>query len=117
MSPAAYALRVMADPTFGVTVRMFAAEAARSLGLSGGDVEDLRLLATELLGNAVETGGASLELTLSTEAGRWLLRAQGAGSLDTGTEELVDRRAVLTGLARLDVADDGALELRPAETS
>jgi anti-sigma regulatory factor (Ser/Thr protein kinase) len=115
VSLAAYTLRVAADPSLSVTVRMFAAEAARSLGFAEGEVEDLRLLATELLGNAVDTGGASLELTLSAEDGRWCLRARGAGALDVGADHVVDRRDVLTGLARLDVFADGTLELRPAD--
>jgi anti-sigma regulatory factor (Ser/Thr protein kinase) len=112
-----YTLRVVPDPSLSLTVRMFAAEAARNLGLGESDVEDLRLLATELLGNAVETGGASLELTLSTEAGGWCLRALGAGPLDVAAGQVVDRRDVLTGLADVRVTGDGSLELRPADRS
>jgi anti-sigma regulatory factor (Ser/Thr protein kinase) len=110
-----YTLRVVPDPSLSLTVRMFAAEAARNLGLDEGEVEDLRLLATELLGNAVETGGASLELTLSTEAGGWCLRALGAGPLDVAAGQVVDRRDVLTGLADVRVTADGSLELRPTD--
>ena len=117
MSADAYTLTVVPDPSLSMTVRMFAAEAARNLGLDEGDVEDLRLLATELLGNAVETGGASLELTLSSEAGGWCLRAIGAGPLDVAAGHVVDRRDVLTGLADVRVTADGSLELRATERS
>ncbi|MGZ4149785.1 MAG: hypothetical protein ACXVQJ_07085 [Actinomycetota bacterium] len=115
MSAGPYTLAVVPDPSLSLTVRMFAAEAARNLGLDEGDVEDLRLLATELLGNAVETGGASLQLTLIMEAGRWCLRALGAGPLDAAAGQVVDRRDVLTGLADVRVAGDGSVELRPTE--
>jgi anti-sigma regulatory factor (Ser/Thr protein kinase) len=91
---------------------MFAAEAARTLGLDDDDVEDLRLLVTELLGNAVDTGGTSLELTLSADDGGWRLRALGAGPLDAARDQVVDRHDVLTGLADIQVAGDGSIELR-----
>jgi hypothetical protein len=78
---------------------MFAAEAARTLGLDDDDVEDLRLLVTELLGIAVDTGGTSLELTLSADDGGRRLRALGAEPLDAARDQVVDRHDVLTGLA------------------
>ena len=113
MSADAYTLRVAPDPALSLTVRMFAAEAARNLGLDDADVEDLRLLATELLGNAVDTAADSLELTLSAEDGRWRLLAVGAGPLDAAAGQVVDRRDVLTGLADVQVGADGSVELRP----
>lgn len=96
-----FELQVPADPTLGVTVRVFVTEAARRLGLSDADVDDLRLAATELLANAVESSGSALELTLRVDDGRWYLAATGAGTLATASDGLVDRGDVLRALAQV----------------
>lgn len=95
----AFELRMPADATLGVSVRVFVSEAARRLGLGDADVEDLRLVATELLANAVETHQASVRLGLRVEEGRWYLRARGAGTLAIADDGLVDRGDVLRALA------------------
>ncbi|HEX6844355.1 MAG TPA: ATP-binding protein [Actinomycetota bacterium] len=109
-----YSIRVPADPAKALSVRVFVAEAARQLGLDDAEVEDLRLLATELLGNAAETGGSSLELSLDAAGGRWRLDARGVGPLEPPPGGLIDRRAVLTGLARL-TSSEGSLSLSPLD--
>jgi hypothetical protein len=105
-----FELRAPADPGLGVTVRVFVTESARRLGLGDADIEDLRLAATELLANAVETAQPSIELILRVDAGRWVLRANGAGGLDRGSDGLIDRADLLDGLADVRV-DDGIIEL------
>jgi anti-sigma regulatory factor (Ser/Thr protein kinase) len=115
MSPErSFSLRVHADPKMALTVRVFVAEAARQLGLDDAEVEDLRLLATELLGNAVETGGSSLELSLDAGTAGWRLDARGVGPLEAPAGSLVDRHAVVSGLARLTSTGD-ALTLSPLD--
>jgi hypothetical protein len=105
-----FEFRAPADPGLGVTVRVFVTESARRLGLGDADIEDLRLAATELLANAVETAQLSIELILRVDAGRWVLRANGAGGLDRGSDGLIDRADLLDGLADVRV-DDGIIEL------
>lgn len=100
-----FELQVPADPTLGVTVRVFVTEAARRLGLGDADVDDLRLAATELLANAVESSGSTLELTLRVDRGRWYLAAMGAGTLATASDGVVDRGDVLRALAQVREAD------------
>lgn len=105
-----FELSVPADPELGVTVRVFVTESARRLGLGDADVEDLRLAATELLANAVETVQPSIELGLRVDAGRWYLRAKGAGALRRVPDGLIDRTDLLGGLA--DVRSEaGIIEL------
>lgn len=103
MNDHGYAIRVPADPAMAVTIRVFVAEAARQLGLEEPDVEDLRLLVTELLGNAIDTGGHHVEMRLDTVGDAWRLQALGVGSLDETAP--IDRRAILSGLADLTWAD------------
>ena len=100
-----FELQVPADPTLGVTVRVFVTEAARRLGLGGADVDDLRLAATELLANAVESSGSALGLTLRVDGGRWYLAATGAGTLATASDGVIDRGDVLRALAQVREAD------------
>lgn len=106
-----FRLRVAADPALGVTVRTFIRACAPALGLRDEDIETLCLAATELLANAVEAGGAVLELTLEAAEGRWTLRATGVGPLRTIADAEIDRRALLSGLASLAVDLSGDVEL------
>jgi hypothetical protein len=45
-------------------------------------VEDLRLLATEFLANAVERGTDGLTLAVAREGDTWSLEARGVGAFD-----------------------------------
>jgi anti-sigma regulatory factor (Ser/Thr protein kinase) len=111
---AAYDMRVGADASFALSVRVFVAESARRLGCTEADVEDLRLLATELLANAIDTGQPTLWLTVSLDDDGWLLQARGTGELVVGGEGgPIDRRDVIQGLAEIRHADDGVTEFRP----
>ena len=97
-----FQLQVDADPSLALSVRVFVAESARSLGIDEGEIEDLRLLATELLANAVETGQTALALHLTTDGSAWALDAQGVGDLVAGSDNgPIDRRDVLRGLTRI----------------
>jgi len=104
-------LRVPTDPSLAVTVRVFVAESARQLGLDQPSVEDLRLLATELLASGVEnrSDGVQMNLTRSTEG--WRLTARGTGPLDApGPEELPIRRIdVLRGIANIEQMGDAVV--------
>lgn len=106
-----FELRVPSDPALATTVRTFVRSSAPALGLSEEDVETLCLAATELLANAVEQGQPTLELLLSAERGRWRLRANGVGPLRTIDGEEIDRRALLSGLAAIEVDAGGRVEL------
>jgi hypothetical protein len=105
-----FQLRVPVDPGLSVTVRIFVAESARRLGLGDGDIEDLRLAATELLANAIASEQPALELSLRVDGGRWILGATGSGPLHADPDGLVDRGDLLRGLAEVDERD-GILEL------
>lgn len=112
----AFELRIPADATLGVSVRVFVSEAARRLGLGDADVEDLRLAATELLANAVETRQASVRLGLRVESGCWHLRASGAGALTIADDGLVDRGDVLRALADVEETE-GHIEVSSPVTA
>lgn len=105
-----FELQLPADPTLGVTVRVFVTEAARRLGLGDADIDDVRLAATELLANAAESSGSALELTLRVDGGRWYLAATGVGTLATASDGLVDRGDVLRALAQVR-EEDGSIEV------
>lgn len=89
-------IQLPADAALAVTIRAFASECARRLELSEDDVEDLRLIATELLANAVETGQPEVAVEIAAIDGAWTLSASGVGSLETS-------EAPSVGLRRLDV--------------
>jgi anti-sigma regulatory factor (Ser/Thr protein kinase) len=110
MSEAPFRLTVAADPSMSVTIRVFVAEAGRRLGLSEPEVEDLRLLATELLGNAVAHGDERIEFRVDADQDGWVLEGHGVGTIWHDTD--VDRREVLRGLATVR-SDDGVIVLRP----
>jgi hypothetical protein len=107
----AFELRLSAEPALAVTVRSFVAESAHKLGLDEGDIEDLRLLASELLANAVETGGSTVTIRLDAPGGVWRLTADGIGSLGSAApNEIIDRELLLRGLATIRMTDEGSLE-------
>jgi two-component sensor histidine kinase len=85
------------------------------MGLTEEDVETLCLAATELLANAVEHAQPTLHLTLFVDRGCWTLQADGVGPLHAVADELIDRRALLSGLGRISVDDRGRVELSAAE--
>lgn len=111
MTERRYSIEVHTEAAMALPVRVFVAEAARQLGLDDTDVEDLRLLATELLGNAIDTGGATLELSVDAEGGAWVMEARGVGPLDTPAGP-IDRGAILTGLAEI-TEIDGVVRFTP----
>ena len=101
-------IRVPADPAMALSLRAFVATAARRTA-SPGDVEDLKLTATELLANAVEHASDELELTLDTDDEGWRLRARGAGALDgtgLGPEIPFTRVDLLRQICRVQVDGD-----------
>src|SRR5437763_1069708 len=104
-----YSLTVSASPEVATTLRVFVAECGRRWDASSSDIDDLRLLATELLANSIETGGSSLRVTLSFDGSRWLMLAEGAGPL-RGAERTdgddVDRKALIGALATFSEQDD-----------
>ena len=107
-----YSLEVPAAAEMATTVRVFAAGSARAMGSEEQQIEEVRLITTELLANTIETGGTQLFLTLSSDQGGWRIEAHGAGSLVTGTaEHSVDRRALISSFASIRETEDG-LELR-----
>jgi hypothetical protein len=105
----ALTLRVPPDPALAVAVRVFIAESGRTLGLDQPSIDDLRLIATELLANAVEQGSEGVLLDLgSADDGAWRLTAEGAGRLDgQRIGDLPLRRIdVLRGMATVEVDGD-----------
>ena len=112
MTELRYEIASPADAAVGATLRTFVREAGRRLELDESDIEDLTLITTELLANAVETGGADVRLVLTADAAVWRLRVQGAGELRPDREATVNRADILRGIAELSW-HDGVLEVRP----
>lgn len=101
-TPLTVSLHVPSEPAFAITVRAFVRGSATALALSEEDVEVLCLAATELLANAVEHAQPALDLTLSVQDARWRLQAVGVGPLESVDGELVDRAALLSGIAHVE---------------
>ena len=75
-------LEVPVDAAYAVTARLFVVTAARDLGLPDPTVEDLRLAASELVANAVESNGTGpIRLALVTDGSDVVLDASGVGPL------------------------------------
>lgn len=90
-------LEVPADAAFALTARQFVASLSRVLGADEATVDDLRLAASELVANAVETGAdGPVALSLGRSDGSLRLRATGAGPIADG--EPVSRRRLLESL-------------------
>ena len=110
-------IRVPTDPSLAVTVRVFVAESARTFGVDQVTIEDLRLIATELLASAVEHGSENVELELDRADGAWRLTARGTGTLDgTPLGDLPFRRIdMLRGLAEIEQRNDEVIVTGPID--
>jgi len=99
-------LEIPPDAAFALTARQFVASLAGVLGADPATVDDLRLAASELVANAVETGAPGpLSLRLDAVAGELRLRASGVGPIADG--EPVSRRQLLSSLfAGVTLGDD-----------
>jgi len=104
-------LEIPADAAFAVTARLFVAAAARGLGIGDGATEDLRLAASELVANAVETGQPGpIRLTVCLDENSIRLDASGAGHLRD--DPPISRQALLGSLFEArDDAEHGILRL------
>jgi hypothetical protein len=102
-------LSVPADPAFSVTVRVFVAACARRVGLAEEETDDLRLVATELLGVAVDNGRDLLDLEVQAAADGWTLAAD-VGPIDRpetqGDGIAIRRIDVLEAIAQVDADGD-----------
>ena len=101
MTEAVYEITAAADAAFAATLRTFVRGSGERLDLGAGEVEDLMLITTELLANAVEAGAAEVHLALGADEQGWLLRADGVGALGDDPEAAVGRADILHGLAEL----------------
>jgi len=109
-APERHDLTVPADPAMGATMRIWVAEAGRTLGLGEAAIQDLRLLASELFANGVAAGKDRLTLTMSGDGGRWELAADGVGPLDADLGDLpIGRLDLLRSLAEVEVGADGTV--------
>jgi anti-sigma regulatory factor (Ser/Thr protein kinase) len=95
--PGEMRLEIPADAVYAVTARRFIVTATRALGLPDGTVEDLRLAASELVANAVDSGAPGpITFTLIPDGSEIYLEASGVGGLTD--EPPISRRALLEGL-------------------
>jgi hypothetical protein len=110
-------LRVPTDPSLAVTVRVFISESARTLGIDQPSIDDLRLIATELLASAVEHHSDAMQLALARDDDGWRLTARGAGPIDGAPiGDLPIRRIdVLRGLATVALDGDEVVVTAPAD--
>jgi hypothetical protein len=112
-------LTVPADPTLAITVRVFAAAAARRLGLDADSIDDLRLAASELFASAVEAGFGEFEIGIEGSADQWRLVASRAGDLDRAPDGVpFRRRDLLTSLfGPFEVLPDGRVIISGTSTA
>jgi anti-sigma regulatory factor (Ser/Thr protein kinase) len=90
-------LEIPANAAYAVTARRFIATAARALGLPDGTVVDQRLAASELVGNAVESGAPGpIRFALVPDGSEVSLDVSGVGTLSD--DPPISRRALLEGL-------------------
>ena len=90
-------LEIPSDAAHAVTARRFIVTATRALGLPDGTVEDLRLAASELVANAVESGAPGpIRFALVPDGSEVSLDVSGIGRLSD--EPPISRRALLEGL-------------------
>jgi anti-sigma regulatory factor (Ser/Thr protein kinase) len=107
-----YTITATADPAFAATLRTFVRGSAQRLDLGEGDIDDLSLIATELLANAVESGATQMTLSLDADERGWRLRAEGVGAFRDDPDAAVSRGDILHGLAELTWSEDTLL-VRP----
>lgn len=114
LAPADGALWIPAEPAFAMTARQFVASLARVLGADDATVEDLRLAASELVANAVETAAPGpVSLNLARSDGGLRLSATGIGPIADG--EPVSRRRLLESLFdSATFGDDGRVDVAVA---
>jgi anti-sigma regulatory factor (Ser/Thr protein kinase) len=104
-------LEVPAEPALAVTARQFVASTGRVLGVDEATLDDLRLVASELVANAAEANiGQPLRLSLSRTSGELRFVATGVGPIADG--QPLSRRRLLEGLFE-DTAfgDDGSVRV------
>jgi anti-sigma regulatory factor (Ser/Thr protein kinase) len=90
-------LEVPAEPALALTARQFVASLGRVLGVDEATVDDLRLVASELVANAAEANvGLPLRLSFSHSNGELRVVATGVGPIADG--EPLSRRRLLEGL-------------------
>jgi Histidine kinase-like ATPase domain len=90
-------LEIPADAAYAVTARRFIVTATRALGLPDGTVEDLRLAASELVANAVESRAPGpVRFALVPDGSEVSLEVSGVGALSD--QPPISRRALLEGL-------------------
>ncbi|HYJ61257.1 MAG TPA: hypothetical protein VE032_07330 [Actinomycetota bacterium] len=109
--PEQHAIELPADPSLGATVRIWVGESGRTLGLGESVVQDLRLVASELLANGVATGSERLGLELTGSDGTWELVARGVGPLGDGALGglPISRLDLLRGLGTVRIDPDGVV--------
>lgn len=109
--PERHDLTLPADPALGATLRVWVAEAARTLGLGESSIQDLRLVASELFANGVADGSRRLALTLARDGEDWELVANGVGPFrDDDLGDLpIGRLELLRTLATVEVGTDGTV--------
>lgn len=112
MTGADYEITAAVDPAVAATLRTFVRESGRRLEVADSDVEDLTLVTTELLANAVDAGETKIHLQLSADADGWCLRAEGIGELQIDPDAAVNRSDILHGVADVDWASS-TLVVRP----
>jgi anti-sigma regulatory factor (Ser/Thr protein kinase) len=105
-------LEIPVDPAYAVTARLFVATAAWDLGLSEGTIEDLRLAASELVANAVETDDPGpIRMALTLAGSDVHLEASGVGRLSQ--EPPISRLALLEALFDAEhIVQDGPVRIR-----
>ena len=96
-APADGRLEIPAEAAFAVTARQFVVSLSRLLGADEATVDDLRLAASELIANAVETGAdGPVALSLGRSDGALRLHATGIGSI--ADDEPISLRRLLESL-------------------
>lgn len=113
MGQTRYRLELPPDASHGVTVRLFAAAAAGSSPATASLGDDLRLVLSELLANAVERPTGSRPLTIELAASDAVIAIAASGIGEPGASDSpVDRWRIIEALCRdlrLDHGDGGSL--------
>jgi anti-sigma regulatory factor (Ser/Thr protein kinase) len=99
-------LILMATPHALLPARVFAASAARHLGVDEPGVEDVRLAVSEIVTSAVEGGSERVTVAFSRADGHVSCTVEGAGPLDPEGSDI--RRADLLDALVDDLRVEGA---------